>query len=304
VAEVGSGKLVIVGFMAAGKSTFAKHAAERLGWSLSDADAALEERLGEPIGAFFDREGEAAFRVREQEVVLDLLGAPERAVIALGGGAVESEGVRSALADHIVVHVDVDLATAWERATRNSDRPLARDRERFAALHERRRPIYDSLARVIMTGGKNAEAASEAALRCLKRQTCLSQRSMRCRSSMFIIAGMIKADIVNKVAEVSEISRVKAAQAVDTVIEGLRNALARGQRIELRGFGVFQVKQRKKGIGRNPKTGVEVKIPPGNTIRFKPGKELRDLTDGTVAAAAAAAAAPTAPEAQNTTPEE
>jgi len=88
---------------------------------------------------------------------------------------------------------------------------------------------------------------------------------------------MIKADIVNKVAEVSDISRVKAAQAVDTVIEGLRNALARGQRIELRGFGVFQVKQRKKGIGRNPKTGVEVKIPPGNTIRFKPGKELRNL---------------------------
>jgi DNA-binding protein HU-beta len=88
---------------------------------------------------------------------------------------------------------------------------------------------------------------------------------------------MIKADIVNKVAEMSEISRVKAAQAVDTVIEGLRNALARGQRIELRGFGVFQVKQRKKGIGRNPKTGVEVKIPPGNTIRFKPGKELRNL---------------------------
>ncbi len=92
-----------------------------------------------------------------------------------------------------------------------------------------------------------------------------------------IIPVMIKADIVNKVAEVSEISRVKAAQAVDTVIEGLRNALARGQRIELRGFGVFQVKQRKKGIGRNPKTGVEVKIPPGNTIRFKPGKELRNL---------------------------
>jgi DNA-binding protein HU-beta len=88
---------------------------------------------------------------------------------------------------------------------------------------------------------------------------------------------MIKADIVNKVAEMSDISRVKAAQAVDTVIEGLRNALARGQRIELRGFGVFQVKQRKKGIGRNPKTGVEVKIPPGNTIRFKPGKELRNL---------------------------
>jgi len=88
---------------------------------------------------------------------------------------------------------------------------------------------------------------------------------------------MIKADIVNKVAETSEISRVKAAQAVDTVIEGLRNALARGQRIELRGFGVFQVKPRKRGIGRNPRTGKEVRIPPGRTIRFKPGKDLQNI---------------------------
>ena len=45
-------------------------------------------------------------------------------------------------------------------------------------------------------------------------------------------------------------------------------------RIELRGFGVFQVKPRKRGIGRNPRTGKEVRIPPGRTIRFKPGKEL------------------------------
>ena len=90
---------------------------------------------------------------------------------------------------------------------------------------------------------------------------------------------MIKADIVNKVAETSEISRVKAAQAVDTVIEGLRNALARGQRIELRGFGVFQVKQRKKGIGRNPKTGARVEVPAKRIPYFKPSKELKDLVN-------------------------
>ena len=87
---------------------------------------------------------------------------------------------------------------------------------------------------------------------------------------------MIKADIVNKVAEASEISRVKAAQAVDTVIEGLRNALARGQRIELRGFGVFQVKQRKKGIGRNPKTGVEVPIAPRRVLTFRASQLMRE----------------------------
>ena len=88
---------------------------------------------------------------------------------------------------------------------------------------------------------------------------------------------MIKADIVDKVADAAEISRLKAAEAVDTVIDGLRLAMTRGNRIELRGFGVFQIKQRKKGIGRNPKTGVEVRIPPGNSIRFKPGKELRNM---------------------------
>ncbi|MGH9399984.1 MAG: HU family DNA-binding protein [Thermoanaerobaculia bacterium] len=88
---------------------------------------------------------------------------------------------------------------------------------------------------------------------------------------------MIKADIVDLVVEVAQIPRAKAATAVETVIEAMRSALGAGDRIELRGFGVFQVKRRKRGIGRNPKTGVEVTIPPGNTIRFKPGKDLRDL---------------------------
>ena len=45
----------------------------------------------------------------------------------------------------------------------------------------------------------------------------------------------------------------------------------------MRGFGVFQVRDRKRGIGRNPKTGVEVAIAPGKTVRFKPGKELRGI---------------------------
>ena len=88
---------------------------------------------------------------------------------------------------------------------------------------------------------------------------------------------MIKSDIVDLVVDQAEIPRAKAAAAVETVIDSMRAALGAGDRIELRGFGVFQVKRRKRGIGRNPKTGVEVTIPPGNTIRFKPGKELRDL---------------------------
>ena len=88
---------------------------------------------------------------------------------------------------------------------------------------------------------------------------------------------MIKSDIVNHVAEVSDVPRVKAAQAVDTIIDAMKSALCDGKRIELRGFGVFQVRDRKKGVGRNPKTGVEVAITPGKTVRFKPGKDLKNL---------------------------
>jgi DNA-binding protein HU-beta len=88
---------------------------------------------------------------------------------------------------------------------------------------------------------------------------------------------MIKIDLVNRVAEISDVSRVKAALAVDTILAAMKTALGEGKRIELRGFGVFQVRDRKRGIGRNPKTGVEVAIAPGKTVRFKPGKELRDI---------------------------
>jgi DNA-binding protein HU-beta len=92
------------------------------------------------------------------------------------------------------------------------------------------------------------------------------------------IRDMIKADIINKVSEVAEITKVKAVEAVEAVFEAMKTAMQRGERIELRGFGVFQVKPRKRGIGRNPRTGREVRIPPGKTIRFKPGKNLRNLT--------------------------
>jgi DNA-binding protein HU-beta len=88
---------------------------------------------------------------------------------------------------------------------------------------------------------------------------------------------MIKADIVNRVAELSDVPRVKAVQAVDTILESMKSALCDGRRIELRGFGVFQVRDRKRGVGRNPKTGVEVAITPGRTVRFKPGKDLKDI---------------------------
>ena len=88
---------------------------------------------------------------------------------------------------------------------------------------------------------------------------------------------MIKLDIVNAIVQKTNITRTKAEQAVETVFEAMKNSLGRGRRIELRRFGVFNVKPRKTGIGRNPRTGQQVNIPPGKAVRFKPGKELQSL---------------------------
>ena len=88
---------------------------------------------------------------------------------------------------------------------------------------------------------------------------------------------MIKLDIVNAVVGSASVTRTKAEQAVETVFEAMKSALGRGERIELRRFGVFNVKPRKTGIGRNPRTGEEVNIPPGKAVRFKPGKELQSI---------------------------
>ncbi len=89
---------------------------------------------------------------------------------------------------------------------------------------------------------------------------------------------MIKLDIVNQVVSRTGVSKSKAELAVETIFEAMKRALERGERIELRGFGVFNVRPRKTGIGRNPRTGEEVTIPPGKAVRFKPGKELQNLS--------------------------
>ncbi len=88
---------------------------------------------------------------------------------------------------------------------------------------------------------------------------------------------MIKQDLIQRVVERTGLPRVKAEAAVDSIFEAMKNALTQGDRIELRGFGVFTVKPRKTGVGRNPRTGAEVSIAPGKAVRFKPGRELQLL---------------------------
>jgi shikimate kinase / 3-dehydroquinate synthase len=135
--------------MGAGKTSGARAAAAALGARALDADRLLEERLGTSIEAFFASHGERAFREAEEELVAELLEEPPAPVLSLGGGAVGSGRVRELLARHTVVHLDVDVDTAWRRAG-GRRRPLARDRERFAALHAERAPVYEGLADAIL----------------------------------------------------------------------------------------------------------------------------------------------------------
>jgi nucleoid DNA-binding protein len=88
---------------------------------------------------------------------------------------------------------------------------------------------------------------------------------------------LIKQDLIQRVVERTGLPRIKAESAVDAIFEAMKGALGSGDRIELRGFGVFTVKPRKTGVGRNPRTGTEVTITPGKAVRFKPGKELQVL---------------------------
>jgi shikimate kinase/3-dehydroquinate synthase len=148
-ARPGGKAIVLVGFMGAGKSTGARSLAAELGAEALDSDRELERRLGEPIESFFDREGEGAFRAREEELVCELLDRPGASVIALGGGAVASERVREALGRHIVVHLEIGTQDAWRRAS-NKGRPLARDPARFEALQRDRGALYESVADAVI----------------------------------------------------------------------------------------------------------------------------------------------------------
>jgi shikimate kinase/3-dehydroquinate synthase len=136
--------IVLVGFMGAGKTTLGERFAASIGRRFVDIDREIA-RHGDSIASIFERDGETAFRSREVDELRRALAAGDRAVIAVGGGAVETEGIRRLLRDAFVVWLEVDVGTAWERVGR-SDRPLARDERAFAELWERRQPLYAEVA--------------------------------------------------------------------------------------------------------------------------------------------------------------
>jgi integration host factor subunit beta len=88
---------------------------------------------------------------------------------------------------------------------------------------------------------------------------------------------MTKADLVEDVAKAAELTKKDAERLVEIVFESIIETLNRGEKIELRGFGSFRVRERGARRGRNPKTGDPVSIPAKRVPYFKPGKELKEL---------------------------
>jgi integration host factor subunit beta len=88
---------------------------------------------------------------------------------------------------------------------------------------------------------------------------------------------MTKAELVEEVSRVSDLTKKHSEVIVDTVFRSIIAALQRGEKIELRGFGSFRLRQREPRKGRNPKTGDKVDVPPKKVPYFKPGKELKEL---------------------------
>ncbi|MCW2928730.1 MAG: 3-dehydroquinate synthase, partial [Thermoleophilia bacterium] len=144
-------RVVLVGFMGAGKTSLAERWAQSGGPVLwFDSDRSVLRALGETtVEAAFTNHGEARFREVEREVILARAEPLARGVEvwSLGGGSLMHPDVRGAIADACVIWLDADVDVLWERVA-GSDRPLARDKAAFTRLLEERRDTYASAATV------------------------------------------------------------------------------------------------------------------------------------------------------------
>lgn len=95
---------------------------------------------------------------------------------------------------------------------------------------------------------------------------------------------MTKAELIEEVSKVVEMTRKDSETIVETIFDSIVNSLHKGEKIEIRGFGSFRTRQRQPRVGRNPKTGSRVEVPSKRIPYFKPSKELRDLVNGAHAA--------------------
>jgi integration host factor subunit beta len=91
---------------------------------------------------------------------------------------------------------------------------------------------------------------------------------------------MTKADLIDEVSRAVDMTRKDSELIVETIFESIVGALRASDKIEIRGFGSFRTRQRQSRVGRNPKTGARVEVPPKKVPYFKPSKDLKDLING------------------------
>jgi integration host factor subunit beta len=96
-------------------------------------------------------------------------------------------------------------------------------------------------------------------------------------------AVLLKADLIEEVSRVVEVQAKEAAIIVELIFDKMVRALRSGDRVELRGFGVFNTRERRARTGRNPKTGAVVNVPAKKIAFFKPSRELKELVQNSKA---------------------
>jgi shikimate kinase len=138
-------RIVLTGFMGSGKSTVGPLVAARLGWRFIDADDVIEAEAGIPIAEIFANHGEPHFREQERATIARLAAA-DGLVLALGGGAIETETTRTLLTSDertLLVHLEVQLSTTLARCGgTEGSRPVLADQANLARRYERRLPLY------------------------------------------------------------------------------------------------------------------------------------------------------------------
>lgn len=184
-------RVILTGFMGAGKTTVGALLAARLGWDFVDSDRVVEARTGRRIAGIFEQDGEQAFRAMEAAAVRDLVSA-ERLVLALGGGALETAATRDLLASlssTLRVFLEAPLETMVARCSAEADgaiRPVLADRERLTQRWEARLPWYRQAHLTIQTADFGPEQVVEQILRLAARgvpgtgepEACASKRGV------------------------------------------------------------------------------------------------------------------------------
>lgn len=141
--------IILIGPPGAGKSSIGKTLAKKMNLEFIDTDAVVETNSGKKIAEIFLEEGEPTFRALEKRAVLDSLTVQD-AIISLGGGAILDPDTQKVLRDQAkVVFLDVSISNAAPRVGFNRDRPLllGNPRQQWLSLMEKRRPIYEELAK-------------------------------------------------------------------------------------------------------------------------------------------------------------